>query len=494
MMCYVSPMRTLRRLGALVLFLSACAAPPPDPPNLVYILADDLGFGELGSYGQTRIRTPHLDRLAAEGMRFTQHYSGSPVCAPSRATLLTGLHTGHAEIRDNDEMGERGDVWNDPDLEGQRPLSDGARTLGEVLQDRGYVTAAIGKWGLGWVGSEGDPNRQGFDHFYGYICQREAHNYYPTHLWRDGAKHVLDNERFSPHQRLPDDADPTLAASYDAYRGGDYAMDHLTDDALGFVREHRDERFFLYLAYPVPHLALQVPDEDLREYAGAFDETPYRGDRGYLPHPTPRAAYAAMITRMDSDIGRLMALLADLGLDENTLVVFASDNGPSWVGGVDREFFDSSGGLRGRKAQLYEGGIRVPMIARWPGRVAPGSVSDHVSAFWDVLPTFAELAGAPTPAALDGLSMVPTLLGRPHEQTAHELLYWEHARAQQAIRVGDWKAHRKRPGDPIELYDLSSDPGEQHDVAARHPEVVARLTALMRDARTPSEHFPLKSP
>jgi arylsulfatase A-like enzyme len=271
-------------------------------------------------------------------------------------------------------------------------------------------------------------------------------------------------------------------------------MDHLTDDALGFVREHRDERFFLYLAYPVPHLALQVPDEDLREYAGAFDETPYRGDRGYLPHPTPRAAYAAMITRMDSDIGRLMALLADLGLDENTLVVFASDNGPSWVGGVDREFFDSSGGLRGRKAQLYEGGIRVPMIARWPGRVAPGSVSDHVSAFWDVLPTFAELAGAPTPAALDGLSMVPTLLGRPHEQTAHELLYWEHARAQQAIRVGDWKAHRKRPGDPIELYDLSSDPGEQHDVAARHPEVVARLTALMRDARTPSEHFPLKSP
>jgi arylsulfatase len=487
-------MSTRQRLGALVLVLTACTAPPADPPNLIYILADDLGYGELGSYGQAHIRTPHLDRLAEQGMRFTQHYSGSPVCAPSRCTLLTGMHTGHAEIRDNDEMSARGDVWNDPALEGQRPLSDGAVTLGELLQDAGYVTASVGKWGLGWVGSEGDPNRQGFDHFYGYICQRIAHNYYPTHLWRDGEKEVLDNELFSPHQRLPDDADPTLASSYDAYRGNDYAMDSLTEDALAFVRENRDRRFFLYLAYPVPHVALQVPDEDVREYAGAFEETPYRGDKGYLPHPTPRAAYAAMITRMDKDIGRLMAQLAELGLDDDTLVVFTSDNGPSWVGGVDREFFDSSGGLRGRKAQLYEGGIRVPMIARWPGHVPPGSVSGHVSAFWDVLPTFAELAGAPIPAGIDGLSMVPTLLGRPDEQPAHELLYWEHARSHQAVREGDWKALRKHPGGPIELYDLATDPAEQHDVAASHPGIVARLTALMHEARTPSEHFPLKSP
>ncbi len=471
----------------------ADVAPLPDPPNLIYILADDLGWGELGSYGQQHIRTPHLDRLAAEGLRFTRHYSGSPVCAPSRCTLLTGRHTGQALIRDNDEMGERGDVWNDPTLEGQRPLAEGAVTLGHVLQRAGYVTAAIGKWGLGWTGSSGDPNRQGFDHFYGYICQRVAHNYYPTHLWRNGRKEPLDNDAFRAHQRLPEDADPSDPAVYAAYAGRDYAVDRMAEDALAFVREHADERFFLYVPSPIPHVALQIPAADLAEYDGAFPETPYVGAQGYLPHPAPRAAYAAMITRLDRDVGRLLDLLDELDLADETLVVFSSDNGPTWAGGADREFFASSGGLRAGKATLYEGGVRVPMIARWPGVIAPGTTTDHVSAFWDVLPTFAELAGS-DPTELpehDGISFAPTLLGSG-DQPAHELLYWEHARRMQAVLFGNWKAVRPKPDAPVQLYDLAADPDESDDLAAARPEVAAHAVELMQTARTPSESFPLQ--
>ena len=502
----ICPSHAPRSAGWLLVILwpwlatcSSPAGPPVDegparPPNVVYILADDLGYGELGSYGQQHIRTPHLDRMAAEGMTFSQHYSGSPVCAPSRCTLLTGLHTGHAYIRDNDEMGARGDVWRDPALEGQRPLPEGTRTLGHLLQDAGYTTAAVGKWGLGWTGSSGDPNRQGFDHFYGYICQRIAHGYYPTHLWDDGEKVLLDNTPLHPHERLPEGLDPDDEASYARYTDNDYAMDFLTEDALQFVRDNAEDPFFLYLAYPVPHLALQVPEEDLAPYVGAFDETPYLGDRGYLPHRQPRAAYAAMITRMDADIGRLMQLLQELDLDDDTLVVFSSDNGASWVGGVDREFFRSNGDLRGRKAQLREGGVRVPMIARWPGHIAPGSTSDHLSAFWDVLPTITEVVGAPTPEGLDGISMLPTLLGRPGDQREHDYLYWEHRRAEQALRQGFWKLYRAAPGKPLELYDLASDPAESTDLAASRPDVVRHMSALMDNARTPSEHFPLRAP
>lgn len=463
-------------------------------PNIILIVADDLGYGELGSYGQTKIRTPHLDRMAAEGLRFTQHYAGSPVCAPSRCVLLTGLHTGHAYIRNNDEMGFRGDVWNDLSLEGQRPIPAGTTTIGTVMQRAGYATAAMGKWGLGGPGSEGAPDRQGFDHFYGYLCQRIAHNYYPPWLWRDDEKDVLDNEYFFPHQALPEGADPNDPASYAQYSGNEYAPDLIATEALDFIRGHRDTPFFLYLPFTVPHVALQVPEDSLAEYDGAFPETPYisRGQTGsgYLPHRTPHAAYAAMITRMDRDIGRILALVEELGLDEDTAVFFTSDNGPSWVGGADPDFFESRGPLRGRKAQVYEGGIRVPLIARWPGRIAAGTVSDLPGAFWDFLPTFADMAGAATPAGLDGVSLLPTLLGH-EDQTPHDYLYWEFGN-QQVVRLGDWKGIRPPRSLTIELYDLAGDIGETTDVATSHPDVVARIAGIMESGRTDSELFPLR--
>ncbi len=461
-------------------------------PNIIFMMADDLGYGEIGAYGQTKIRTPNLDRLAREGARFTQHYSGSPVCAPSRCVLLTGMHTGHAYIRGNDEMADRGDVWHDLSLEGQRPLPPGTITLGTLLQEAGYVTGAMGKWGLGGPGSTGAPNRQGFDHWYGYLGQRLAHNYYPAHLWRDSTKHVLDDNRyFHPHERLPEGLDPYDPASYERYSGGQYSHDLIVNEALGFIRQNRDRPFFLYLPFTIPHLALQVPDDALAEYEGAFEETPYLGDDGYTPHPTPRAAYAAMISRMDRDVGRVLDLVAELGLDEDTLVVFTSDNGPSWVGGVDYVFFGSQGGLRGRKAQLWEGGIRVPTLARWTGRIAPGSVVREASAFWDWLPTLTELAGARTPSGIDGVSLVPTLLGQSHEQQGRDYLYWEYLGGQ-AVRLGDWKGIRLSPDGPVQLYDLAADPAETTDVSAEHPELVTRIREIMSSGRTESDLFPLR--
>jgi arylsulfatase len=461
------------------------------PPNIVFILADDLGYNELGCYGQEKIRTPNIDRLAAEGKRFTQHYSGSPVCAPSRCVLLTGKHTGHSYIRDNDEMDERGDVWHDPELEGQRPLLPNTYTIGAMLQQAGYTTGAIGKWGLGGPGSTGAPNAQGFDHWYGYLCQRVAHNYYPTHLWRNGEKDLLEgNDYFYPHQRMPDDADPNDPTSYEPYKGETYSMDPMVEEALGFIRENQDNPFFLYLPFPVPHVSIQVPEESLAEYEGEFDDTPYLGDRGYVPHPAPRAGYAAMITRMDSEIGRIMALLDELGLDDNTIVFFTSDNGPTFNGGTDSEFFNSAGEFRGLKTELYEGGIRVPMIARWPGHIEPGTTSDHQSGFWDFLPTFAGLVGIQPPSDTDGLSLLPTLLDTHGRQQSHEYLYWEY-HGRQAVRMGDWKAHRHGVDEPIELYDLAPDVGEKNDVSGDNPEIVARIEDIMVNGRTPSELFPL---
>lgn len=491
------PLPLLARLLGVVLLGVSCQGPDasPDaasgPPNIVYILADDLGYGELGCYGQEKIRTPNIDRLATEGMLFTQHYSGAAVCAPSRCVLLTGLHTGHSFIRDNDEMDERGDVWNDPDLEGQRPIPAATVTLGELLQEQGYATGAVGKWGLGWTGSEGDPVLQGFDLFYGYNCQREAHNYYPTHLWRNQDKVPLDNQPFRAHQRFPKGDDAKAADAFRAYRGADYAPDFMIETALGFVREHQDEPFFLYYPSPIPHLALQIPDDEVDAYPASWDSAPYLGEKGYLPHARPRAAYAAMITRLDAEVGALLDLLDELGLADNTLVVFSSDNGPSWVGGVDREFFASSGGLRGRKAQLYEGGIRVPMIARWPGRIRAGSRSDHVSAFWDVLPTLCEVAAAPLPQDLDGISFLPTLLGRG-QQPQHTGLYWEHERSWQAYREGPWKLMRRTQKLPLELYNLEQDPSESTELSGEMPDFTLALERRMEAARSPSELFPLR--
>lgn len=456
-----------------------------DPPNIIYILADDLGYRELGSYGQQKIKTPHLDQMAAEGMRFTQHYAGSAVCAPSRCTLLTGQHTGHAFVRNNYELGG----FADNEERGQLPLPIDAFTLGHMLQQQGYVTGAIGKWGLGGPNSTGIPNKQGFDFFYGYLDQKQAHNYYPTHLWRNETWDTLNNEYFSPHQRL--DAAPKQASGYDAFRGNDYAQDKMAEEALRFIREYQSQRFFLYLPFPVPHLALQVPDEALLSYRGIFAETPYLGEDGYLPHPTPKAAYAAMITRMDEQVGAIMALLQELDLDENTLVMFSSDNGATFKKGPDTRFFESVGELRGLKGDLYEGGIRVPMIARWPGQVPAGSVSEHISAFWDVMPTLAELSDAKLPHHTDGISFLPTLLRHAEEQPVHAFLYWEyHGRGgSQAVRMGDWKGIRtqvhKNPDAPIQLYHLSQDLGEQNDLAKTYPEIVAQIHRLMR-SRTPS--------
>ena len=460
-------------------------------PNIIYILADDLGYGELGCYGQKKIRTPNIDGLAARGMKFTQHYSGSPVCAPSRCVLLTGKHTGHAYIRDNDEMDDRGDVWHDPALEGQRPLPADTATIGTMLQDAGYATAAIGKWGLGGPASSGEPNRQGFDHFFGYLCQRLAHNHYPTHLWRNGEKFPLaGNSYFYPHQKFPPDRDPRDPASYEAYKGKTYSTDMMAGDALEFIRQNRDRPFFLYLAFTIPHAALQVPEDSLKEYEDAFPDEPYLGDKGYLPHPRPRAAYAAMVTRMDREIGMIIALLGELGLTRDTLIMFSSDNGPTFNGGTDSAFFESAGPLRGLKTILYEGGIRVPMIACWPGKIEPGRTSGHVSAFWDVLPTVADAAGIAPTSDIDGISFLPELLGRDSRQKKHEYLYWEF-QGKQAVRYGDWKAVKQGAGKPLELYDLARDMGEKENVAELHPEVVSAIEEILGTARTESALFPL---
>lgn len=469
----------------------------PRRPNIILILADDLGYGELGCYGQEKIRTPHIDRLAAEGMRFSQFYSGSPVCAPSRCTLLTGKHTGNAYIRDNDEMSERGDVWHDPELEGQRPLPPGSVTLGTVLKRSGYVTSCIGKWGLGGPGTTGHPNNQGFDHFYGYLCQRAAHNYYPTHLWKNQTKEMLEgNPYFNPHQRMPDNKDPRDPLSYAPYSGRQYAPDLMREAALNFIRENRNRPFFLYFATPVPHVSLQVPEDALEAYEGAFPEEPYLGERGYVPHRTPRAAYAAMISRMDADIGGILALVEDLGLDEDTLIMLTSDNGPTYAGGVDYAFFRSAGALRGLKGSVYEGGLRVPMIARWPGRIEAGTETHHPAAFWDMMPTICEITGADCPLNGDGLSLAPVFLGKG-KRAEHEYLYWEFPGygSQQAVRLGRWKGLRRgmAAGNlEIELYDLAADPGEQADVSEAHPAVVARIEGIMESARTASELFPLR--
>ena len=411
-------------LAATALALPGCLTGPAisasrngrGKPNIIYILADDLGYGELGCYGQTKIKTPNLNRLAAEGMRFTQHYSGSPVCAPSRGTLLTGRHTGHAYIRANYEMGG----WKRGAREGQLHLPGDTVTVAKLLKEAGYSTGAVGKWGLGGPGTSGQPNRQGFDYWYGYLCQRIAHNYYPTHLWRSGEKHILENEYFASHQKLPENKDPHDKASYTEYSGRQYAPDLMAQEALQFIRANKDQPFFLYFATPVPHAALQVPEDSLKEYEGVFPETPYKGQKGYLPHPAPRAAYAAMVSRMDRDVGRIMALLKELEIDDNTVIIFSSDNGPTFNGGTDSKFFHSAGPLRGLKCSLYEGGIRVPMITRWPGRIAPGGVTDHVCAFWDVFATLTELVGVEGAEKTDGISMLPTLLGQPKKQKQHD--------------------------------------------------------------------------
>jgi arylsulfatase A-like enzyme len=459
------------RAAILILGLAA-AATAADRPNVVFILADDLGWGDLGCYGQTKIRTPSIDKLAADGMRFTQAYAGNAVCAPSRCCLMTGKHPGHAYVRDNRPW-KPAVQWS-----GQVPIPEDTVTLPQLLKAKGYATGAMGKWGLGSPENTGDPAKHGIDHFFGYYCQAHAHNHYPQYVYRNGKKVELDGN----------DGSAT---------GKQYTQDLFEAEAIRFIREHKDGPFFLYLPFTVPHLALQVPGDSLAEYKGKFEETPYRGKQ-YQPHDTPRAAYAAMVTRMDRSVGRVMDLLKELKLDENTLVLFSSDNGAiDAFAGTDARFFRSIGDLRGMKGSLYEGGIRVPLIARWPGRIKPGTTSDLPTAFWDLLPTLGDVAGANVPKDIDGISLLPTLLGHDG-QRVHEFLYWEFPGygGQQAVRSGKWKAVRQglaKGIGAVELYDLEGDPSEQKDVAAAHADIVNRLVKVMKEQHTRSDVFPLQS-
>ncbi|MBT4864699.1 MAG: arylsulfatase [Planctomycetaceae bacterium] len=453
-------------------------------PNVIYLLADDLGYSELGCYGQKWIKTPNIDRIAKQGIRFTNHYSGNAVCAPSRCCLLTGKHPGHAYIRSNGNPKDLQTLkekygWEFP---GQFPIPKSEFTIGEMLQAHGYATAAIGKWGLGHFGTTGDPNRQGFDLFYGFNCQVHAHNHYPKFLWRNDKKEILPGN------------DRTLY-------GKTFSQDKFTETALEFIRANKDRPFFLYVPFAIPHLSIQVTEKSLAEYKGKIPEADYK-HRGYLKHPFPRAGYAAMISHLDRDVGKITELVKELGLDDNTLVVFSSDNGPTYnrLGGSDSDFFESAGPFRGLKGSLYEGGIRVPLVARWPGKIKAGTTSDHPSAFWDVMPTIAEVAGIEAPSGIDGVSFAPTLLGQTDRQKKHDYLYWEFPSygGQQVVRVGDWKGVRQglqRKNNPnrlkVELYNLKTDPGEANDVAAKHPDLIAKIERVMRDARVPSKLFPV---
>ncbi|MDP6037063.1 MAG: arylsulfatase [Candidatus Latescibacteria bacterium] len=415
-------------------------------PNIIYLLSDDLGYGDVGCFGQKQIQTPNIDRMATEGVRFTDHYAGSSVCAPSRCVLMTGLHTGHCYVRNNRAL----------EIEGNVPLPAETQTVGKLLKGAGYATACIGKWGLGYPGSEGDPNNQGFDHFFGYNCQREAHTYYPQHLWRNDQKIML--------------------------YGKSYSHDLLTAEALQFVRDQQSNPFYLYLAYTIPHTRFEVPS------LGIYEDKPWTENQ---------KTQAAMITRMDRDIGTLLDLLNELGLAENTLVIFTSDNGPHGSGNT-LEHFNAAGPLREKKGSLYEGGIRVPFVARWPGKIQPGTNSDHPSAFYDMLPTFCELADASVPEPVDGISMLPALLGRDTQKT-HEFLYWERLGVS-AVRMGNWKAYvpegHTNPDGVIELYDLNTDIGEQSDVAADHPDILARIRTIVQESHcdTPWETWEYNGP
>ncbi|MBE7539223.1 MAG: arylsulfatase [Opitutaceae bacterium] len=426
-----------RRLAVLwCLLLAAAAALSARQPNVIFILADDLGYGDIGPFGQKLIKTPSLDRMAAEGARYTQSYTGATVCAPSRCSLMTGFHNGHAAIRGNREIKP----------EGQQPMPADTFTVAHLFKQAGYATGATGKWGLGYPGSTSTPDKMGFDFFFGYNCQRLAHEYYPDHLWRNNQRVELD--------------------------GKTYSHDLIAGEALDFIRRNRAQPFFLYAAFTIPHSKLQVPD---------------LGPYGNEPWPENLKTIAAMITRLDRDVGRILDLVKELGIDDDTLVFFASDNGAVWRD----ELFHHSGALRGYKRDMYEGGIRSPTIARWPGHIAAGSTNDQVWAFWDFLPTMAELIGVKAPSGIDGISVLPALLGR--RKIAHPPLYYEfHERGfHQAARIGDWKAVRFGTKEPIQLFDLPKDPSETTDVAAEHPEIVAQFDKFLHEARTDTPVWPV---
>lgn len=458
-----------------VIFFVACfvtqldAAPPR--PNILFILADDLGYGELGCYGQEKIKTPELDKMASAGMRFTHFYTGCPVCAPSRCVLMTGKHMGHSYIRDNRQVPVNG-------FQGQQPIPADTLTIAKVLHDNGYATAAFGKWGLGAPTSTGDINKHGFDLFRGYHCQAHAHSHYPKFIFKNSEQEALPGN--------------------DGKQGTQHTHEIFEQAALEFIDANKTKPFFLYLPVTFTHVSLHVNEPDVAEYRGKLGDDPaYDGKQGYTPHPTPHAAYAAMVTRLDKTVGRVRAKLRELNLDKNTLVIFTSDNGPTHgrVGGADSVFFNSAAGLRGLKGSVYEGGIREPFLADWPGKIPAGKVTDQRGIMYDLFPTFCDVAGIQPPSGLDGVSLLPTLTGQG-TQTQHPYLYWEFAGygGQQAVQQGPWKAVRQKMQQgkkTTELYNLDKDPNEEKDVASENPKVIAELEAVMLKEHTPSELFPI---
>lgn len=452
-------------VGVIILAVaSASVAAAERPANIIYIMADDAGYGDFSCYGQEKFTTPNIDRLAAEGMRFTQHYSGSTVCAPTRCVLMTGKHTGRCSVRGNREV----------QPVGQAPMAADEVTVAELLSQAGYITGAFGKWGLGYPGSEGDPLNKGFDVFFGYNCQRNAHNYYPKWLYDNDEQIELD--------------------------GTVYAQDLIVERALRFIRENKDRPFFCYLPVTIPHAAMQVPEKYSRPFREKWPQFDDRvGRYAGTTVTNPIAAFAGMMVKLDEDVGRVVDLVDELGLGEQTVIMFTSDNGPHKEGGHDPDFFDSNGPLTGYKRDLTEGGIRAPFIVRWPGTVEPGSESDLVSAHWDFLPTACEIAGIEPPSEIDGLSLLPTLTGRSQAQDMHDYLYWEFYErgGKRAVRMGKWKAiqrnvHQNADG-PILVYNLEADIAEQHDVAEEHPEIVERAKAVFTQAHEPSEHWQFRS-
>lgn len=468
-----------------------------EKPNIIFIFADDLGYGDIGVYGQKKIETPNIDRLASQGMMFTSFYTGSPVSAPSRCILLTGMHSGHAQVRGNDEWAERGDVWNyramiaDSTLEGQRPLKTGTVTIAKLLKDNGYKTGMVGKWGLGAPHTESIPTKMGFDYFFGINCQRMAHTYYPVFLYENEHRFYLHNDTVAPNTLLPEGYDPLNTKSYAAYTLNEYAPDKMFEKLTEFVAGNKNNPFFLYWAPPIPHVALQAPEKWVEYYVEKFgDEKPYLGDKSYFPHRYPHAAYAAMVSYFDDQVGSLIQHLKSLGIYDNTLIIFSSDNGPAPNGGSDSPWFDSGGPFRSEpgyaKGNVNEGGIRVPLIASWPGIISGGKVSDHQAVAYDILPTLCDAAGIRKPNGTDGISFMDELTGK--KQKKHEFLYWEFPASggQQALIIGNIKLMRKNmnKGDSSwEVYDLSNDPGETNNIAGSNPEIIEKAEKIVR-----SEH------
>jgi arylsulfatase A len=437
-------------------------------PNIIFILADDLGYGDIGCYGQQKIATPNIDRLAKMGVKFTQFYAGSTVCAPSRCSFMTGMHTGHAAVR--------GNVTLKP--EGQFPLPDSVVTIAMALKKAGYTTAAFGKWSLGFITTPGDPQKKGFDEFYGYNCQTLAHNYYPDHLWHNHDRIDL------PGNLISDSV---------------YSADLIHQQAMNFLNSKHDKPFFLYLPYTLPHADVIVPhDEVYTNYVKKFGEQPQTKTGNENAHfdPYPHVAFAAMVSRLDKFVGEIINAVKEKGIEKNTLIIFTSDNGPHKEGGGDPQFFNSNGGLKGIKRDLYEGGIRVPFIAYQPGITKPGTVNTMPAAFWDLYPTFLEMANISSINQTDGISLVKSLRGQ--KQKAHSYFYWElhESGGKQALRLGDWKGVKlnvsTNENSTIELYDLSTDPQEKNNVASTHPGIVQQIETLMKQAYTPNKDWPLK--